>query len=822
MAYEKTVYANGNPPALNADNLNKSENELAILDGVGDRSIFAIGKNGGNQVIPITKYQHCIVTSYSTADVTNFVPDETCNVSVVACEESDVFTVNAYGGTTIKAWAFVSAEGNVLSKSGSNVDINNAVITAPANSAWLVINDRRNRASFYGRMVINDLEAEIGAKAEAIIRGYNVEFWVANNGKVEWTTHNFSSISYYIGSNNYLLKIKGQAKEITPAQISAAATNAGLTVSDGVITGTSYMIYYDMTNDVVKCQKDVTSTTAMGIQSKNPVIFYCHYGNIRDGLVVDYMTRRKVELFAYNTKFYLGNNGSVEWSKHGISNVSYKIGTNDYILRLNDQDITITPAQISAAATNAGLTVSNGIITGTSYMIYYDMVEKVVKCAKNVSNASGGLIYASRNPVIFYCHYGSVRAGLVCDYMNLKYTESNRDDVEAVEESVQSIQATLGDVTVPDYYLSHIQSKRDEIMQNMGEVGNKGETFIFITDIHWENNDKKSPALVNYLLNNLNINNLLCGGDIINEGEKETMMETMRECIVAFQHRNILMPCAYGNHDNNANGTQASEHFSVSEQYSLMQKQAENLVTYFTQTDYNNQNWNFYYDIKNTKTRIVVLDVGNNGSYNRFWALVPCLLETPENYNIVIMTHWLMGSAITETCNNLMALADAYNKKGNVTISGHVYDLSGAKGIVRLLLAGHVHNNYNWYTGDGIPVVLIDCDNGPRSLNTETPYVRNTVTQQSFGVFTLNYSTGSIKEVKVGRGFNKIYNAGSNEVNVGNTISLTTNISNPTWETEDSSIATVLSGTVSGVAAGNTIISAIGTSEKEYWYIKVQ
>ena len=72
----------------------------------------------------------------------------------------------------------------------------------------------------------------------------------------------------------------------------------------------------------------------------------------------------------------------------------------------------------------------------------------------------------------------------------------------------------------------------------MANVGKNGDTFIFITDIHWDNNNKHSPALIKEICRKTNIKNIICGGDIINEGDYEIMRETMIDCVRNFDFGN--------------------------------------------------------------------------------------------------------------------------------------------------------------------------------------------------------------------------------------------------------------------------------------------
>ena len=309
-------------------------------------------------------------------------------------------------------------------------------------------------------------------------------------------------------------------------------------------------------------------------------------------------------------------------------------------------------------------------------------------------------------------------------------------------------------LNIPLYYVDHIVSKASTILNNMMTAGKNSETFIFISDIHWENNNKHSPTLINYLLNNLNINYLLCGGDLINEGLKDAMSKTMIECIRKFNYKNTFFPCAFGNHDSNKNGNNSSHSerwFDENAEYALMQKQAENKIIYFTSSG-----WNFYFDSPDTKTRWIVVDTQENGAFNWYDELCSLLNETPENYNIIISGHWFYDSGSKSTfAINLESIIDAYNDRSSVTINSTSYSFANAQASIAFVIGGHMHKDMDWSTSDGIPFILCDCDNGARSSNTDYPYVKGTITEQAFDVVTVDYSNRTIKCVRIGRGANR-------------------------------------------------------------------
>ena len=70
--------------------------------------------------------------------------------AIVECQEGDKFTINATGGGFPRAYAFLDGNNLILERAEQNASFSNAVITAPANTAKLVINDKSDSTSYYG------------------------------------------------------------------------------------------------------------------------------------------------------------------------------------------------------------------------------------------------------------------------------------------------------------------------------------------------------------------------------------------------------------------------------------------------------------------------------------------------------------------------------------------------------------------------------------------------------------------------------------------------------------------------------------------------
>lgn len=333
------------------------------------------------------------------------------------------------------------------------------------------------------------------------------------------------------------------------------------------------------------------------------------------------------------------------------------------------------------------------------------------------------------------------------DYKLLKEINQHESRIAILEEKSYKI---------PTYYKNHLENKTSEIRNNMMDGGKNSETFVFITDIHWDNNDKNSPALVEYLFDRLNINTIICGGDIINEGERGKMAQDMNECVKLFNFKNSSFSSAFGNHDSNEN--EQSEYpdrwFDRNALYALMFKQNGNLANYLTEDD-----WTFFIDKYDSKTRFIFLDTGKLGYFKQFDALHKATTSVNEGWKIVIVAHWLYNDAWYQVAYDLRTYVDEYNARGLAQIStvSKQYDCSNSKGEIVTILGGHTHYDLDWSSEKGVPIIITDSDNGVRSHNADYPYQKGTVNEQCFDVITIDYTKRTVKCVRIGRGADRAY-----------------------------------------------------------------
>ena len=106
--------------------------------------------------IKINKY---IALNGSTANISNFVDSDNYCVAIIPCQAYDRFRLLAFGQSTPRTWGFIDANGTILSVAGENTDTTTHIalepitITAPENTAYLVVNHCFTLTGYYPKIV---------------------------------------------------------------------------------------------------------------------------------------------------------------------------------------------------------------------------------------------------------------------------------------------------------------------------------------------------------------------------------------------------------------------------------------------------------------------------------------------------------------------------------------------------------------------------------------------------------------------------------------------------------------------------------------------
>ena len=360
-------------------------------------------------------------------------------------------------------------------------------------------------------------------------------------------------------------------------------------------------------------------------------------------------------------------------------------------------------------------------------------------------------ILLSTELIMLFGVYGNSYYGVLANcYFSNKILE-NTNAIEQIQPSV------------PSYFTSNVNQAIEKIKDNMAEVGMNGESFVFISDIHWDGNTKHSPSLIREILNKTNVKDVLCTGDLINQGEKAEMASTLIACMKAFTFDAHPMITTRGNHDDNSNFPDEqvpTYEFTFAQYYSYWMKPMDGFITYLAEN-----NCSFYYDKPTTKTRYIFVDTERHGTISGSSQVVPAICEllntVEEGWHVVFIYHIYKYSENYSPGLGAVAIstiADAYNARSNDTpIPSYAItpDFSNANGNCVAIFAGHMHVDASYTTPDGIPIILIDTDCRNRSNNTDYPFVEGTVTEQAFDVITIDYVNKTIKCVRVGAGIDR-------------------------------------------------------------------
>lgn len=304
---------------------------------------------------------------------------------------------------------------------------------------------------------------------------------------------------------------------------------------------------------------------------------------------------------------------------------------------------------------------------------------------------------------------------------------------------------------IPSYYQPQLKTAIDNAITNIVAAGINGESFIFFSDPHWEGNAKWSPALIKEITKQTNINTIICGGDLIEGGNKAAMVKAMNNLITRFKGAGKLY-VAYGNHDGNTIGSPSEgDHLTKGETYALMQKQSDFDVQYGGLCYY-------FFDNPTAKTRFIVLDTGiyaDLDNAQRTW-FESALNSMPQNYHALIFAHIIYGS-IDGAAHVGMTASDLERKTfmNAICTICDTFNSANSGKTVEAIFGGHTHFDANFETDGHIPIVIIDCD-ARTTMSADGQGNRNavlgTITEQCFDIVTVDYSAKQVKCVRIGRG----------------------------------------------------------------------
>ena len=326
-------------------------------------------------------------------------------------------------------------------------------------------------------------------------------------------------------------------------------------------------------------------------------------------------------------------------------------------------------------------------------------------------------------------------------------TTANMTDAE-MPEMIDSI----GIGVIPGYWKSYLETKATEINTALNAAGENKSAFLWYTDAHWLYNFKQSPMLLKYLSKNTGMQKTFFGGDIAQEKTGEIAMLTAWQELVRDipNHHSVI-----GNHDNQltelATAADRGDFFIMPERTGDMS----------IGTDATNGKLYYYIDNHIENTRYICLSTGRMWTYKdeMEWC-AEVLNSTPKNWHIVVIGHlWLNydSNGIITTPENyvqsLLTMFDDYNYRGSGTtaVNSVAYNFADAQAKIEFVIGGHIHQDYDFSTAKGIPVILTECD-GQYERDDHSVATKGTTSENCVYAIVADYSAKVVKVINVGRG----------------------------------------------------------------------
>lgn len=317
-------------------------------------------------------------------------------------------------------------------------------------------------------------------------------------------------------------------------------------------------------------------------------------------------------------------------------------------------------------------------------------------------------------------------------------------------DTVQIVNEMMGDV--PEYWHTAISNAENQFLVNDAKISPHSFRFVFLTDVHWEGNAKKSPVLINKICNDLDISLICFGGDVLTRHkDKADCTEISRDFIKKFDKKLFVTA---GNHDNNSdNNKNTSTILTSDEMYAALFRKNDYEINYEQSTNHG------YFDFAAQKVRFIQIDTGTPFWYDgdktsidesrldlEFDYLYQKISELDATWNVVIFTHeYFLGKSVSSVNSYVTERLNSkvLSKEFEATIAalfvGHThYDMST------------VHN----YAGKSVLVICTMQDAASSSQNTESgiPMVIGTDTEQAFDLVQIDFTNRKIYCTRVGAG----------------------------------------------------------------------
>lgn len=297
-----------------------------------------------------------------------------------------------------------------------------------------------------------------------------------------------------------------------------------------------------------------------------------------------------------------------------------------------------------------------------------------------------------------------------------------------LDNRIVSIENSLPD-SLPDYWETYLDEKIPSIVEKDMLVGNSGDSFVFITDVHIPRNSMYSPLLIKNICENTSVDKVFNGGDYLDDDTGEDGKNTAVNTLLSWRKQSMTEYAVRGNHDlNNYDGNNESNALTLGEWYSLMVKQAEK---------YANTDKKDYFVVDNDSQKVRYIVMCSEGDRPTTW-LQEKLTEVDSEWTVLIMQHRYWGST-----------TDSVSNAGNLIVEAINSVYTNIKARLVGIICGHTHADYAiTESTNGYLIIATTCD----ALTGEGERTKGTTTEQAFDVVHLDTANRKLYMTRIGSG----------------------------------------------------------------------
>lgn len=317
------------------------------------------------------------------------------------------------------------------------------------------------------------------------------------------------------------------------------------------------------------------------------------------------------------------------------------------------------------------------------------------------------------------------------------------------------------------------------------ESGYDITSFAFITDVHWNNNAKKSPDLLRKVVSDCNIPYVIDGGDLASNPlgvPKDSQINELKEAKKAFGLNDKILR-AVGNHDDNSINSRYSMTITDKNLYDILYREKSGIqkIKSGATGAYS------YVDDQVHKIRYIVLNAidipyieepNDALKYKGMsdWVFrqeqvdwfADVALNVPSNdYRVVVCSHVPINSGLIKNDSIVMNILQAFKDKTTYTGNSQVgtdfevtktVDFSNAGGDVICWIAGHNHvDNFIQMPANITFKQIITLNDSLDSQPNQPLKIIGTTTEQAFDIFTINKMNRTVNITRIGAGSDRVF-----------------------------------------------------------------